>query len=88
MLQSAQTVTATAFCMIGSFTILLGNHQVRNYNISRIPMLSTRAKHAIGILLILIGVLVFLSQFIDGRDRSRRMALDGPGIALSTRAHA
>jgi hypothetical protein len=84
MLQFAQTVTASAFCMIGCFTIVLGNHQVKNYNISRIPMLSTRAKHAIGILMIMIGVLVFLSQFIDRRDGARKLVRAEVGTALNS----
>src|SRR5262245_55060395 len=62
--QSLQSILAMAFCATGALAIAIGSRQITRYDISNIPIISPRAKHAIGILLVLIGALIFLSQFI------------------------
>jgi hypothetical protein len=63
-MQFIQTLLTIALCAAGALMIIIGTRQENARNINRIAIVSPRAKHAIGILLVLIGVIIFLSQFI------------------------
>jgi|APPan5920702963_1055757.scaffolds.fasta_scaffold1088132_1 threonine/homoserine/homoserine lactone efflux protein len=66
-MQSAQTLFAVIFCSFGALMVAIAYYQQANYDLRKIPMISTTAKHVIGLLLIIIAVLVFISQFIARR---------------------
>jgi len=66
-MQPIQTSLTIALCAMGAFIIIIGTRQENALDINKIPIVSPRAKHAIGILLVLIGVLIFLSQLIVRR---------------------
>jgi hypothetical protein len=66
-----ESTLAIAFCAAGTAAIVVGNRQSKMRDINRIPIVSPRAKHVIGILLILVAILVFLSQFIVGTRKAR-----------------
>jgi hypothetical protein len=66
-MQSAQTYFALMFCSLGIAMMLIAHYQKVNYDLRKVPMISSMAKHVVGLLLIIIAVLVFLSQFIVRR---------------------
>jgi hypothetical protein len=66
MLHSLESILSVAFCAVGAIIILVGNRQFRIRDINRIPIISPRAKHVMGILLILVAIVIFLSQFVLG----------------------
>ena len=73
-----ESTLAIAFCAVGTAVIVVGNRQFKMRDINRIPIVSPRAKHVIGILLILVAILVFLSQFIVGTRKARPHSLRQP----------
>ena len=66
-MQSAQTYFALMFYSLGTAMMLIAHYQKVNYDLRKVPMISSMAKHVVGLLLIIIAVLVFLSQFIVRR---------------------
>jgi H+/Cl- antiporter ClcA len=66
-MQSAQTLLALVFGSVGALIILLARYEEANHDIRRTLIISWMAKHTIGLLLIIIAVLIFLSQFITRR---------------------
>jgi hypothetical protein len=63
-MQSAQTFFTVLFGSVGVLMILLARYEKANYDIRRTLIISWMSKHTIGLLLIIIAVLIFLSQFI------------------------
>jgi len=71
MLHSLQSMLSLAFCAMGAVIIVIGNRQFRIRNINNIPLVSPRGKHVIGIFLIIVAVVVFISQFVVGSPKGR-----------------
>ena len=63
-MQSAQTFFAVVFGALGVLMILVARYEKANYDIRKILIISWMSKHTIGLLLMVIAALIFLSQFI------------------------
>jgi hypothetical protein len=61
---SAQTIVAVISCALGALMLVVARHQKLNHDIGKVPLVSWMTKHVIGLLLLIIAILVFLSQFI------------------------
>jgi hypothetical protein len=83
MLHSLQSMLSVAFCAVGAVIIVIGNRQFRIRDIDRIPIISPRAKHVIGIFLILVAVVVFVSQFVVGARKGGPPSLRRPSFGLT-----
>jgi hypothetical protein len=66
ILHPLETILSVALCAAGTAIIVLGNRQFRIRDIDSIPLVSPRTKHVVGIFLILVAVVIFISQFIVG----------------------
>jgi hypothetical protein len=82
MLHSVQSMLSVAFCAVGAVIIAVGNRQFRIRDINKIPIVSPRAKHVIGIFLILVAVVLFVSQFV-GTRKGRPPSLRKPSFGLT-----
>jgi hypothetical protein len=51
-------------CAAGALIIAVGTRQLRVRDISRLPIISPRGKHVLGLFLILVGIVIFFSQFV------------------------
>jgi hypothetical protein len=78
MLHSLQSMLTLAFCAMGAVIIVIGNRQFRIRDINNIPIVSPRAKHVIGIFLILVAIVVFISQFVVGPRKGGPPSLRRP----------
>jgi len=63
-MQSEQTLLTVAFGALGVLMILVARYEKANHDIRKILIISWMSKHTIGLLLIIIAILIFLSQFI------------------------
>jgi hypothetical protein len=63
-MQSAQTIAAAVFGLAGASIFAVGKYQKANHVIGKVPLLSARGKHVIGLILLFLGLLIFLSQFV------------------------
>jgi hypothetical protein len=63
-MQSAQTLLTVVFGALGVLMILIARYEKANYDIRKILIISWISKYTIGLLLIIIAILIFLSQFI------------------------
>jgi hypothetical protein len=63
-MQAAQTLLTVVFGALGVLMILLARYEKANYDIRKILIISWMSKYTIGLLLIIIAILIFLSQFI------------------------
>jgi hypothetical protein len=61
---STQTIFAAVSCTFGVLMLLVARHQKLNHDIGNVPLVSWLTKHIVGLLLLIISILVFLSQFI------------------------
>jgi hypothetical protein len=64
---SIQTIVAGVLCVLGAPMMLVARHQRHNRDIGKVPLISWRAKHVIGLLMLIFSILIFLSQFIAPR---------------------
>ena len=64
---STQTILAAILCVLGALVMLVARHQQHNHDIRKVPIVSWRAKHVVGLLLLIFSILIFLSQFIAPR---------------------
>jgi hypothetical protein len=83
MLQSLQSVLSFAFCAAGAVIIVVGNRQFRMRDINNIPIVSPRAKHVVGIFLILAAIVIFLSQFLADTRKGGRPSLRRPMLGIT-----
>jgi hypothetical protein len=63
-MQSIQSAFALAFCAVGAIVLAGGHYQVKHHQIEKVPLISPRAKHVIGLLGIIIGVLILAAQLM------------------------
>jgi hypothetical protein len=63
-MQSTQSAFAIGFCAMGAIVLAVGHYQVKHHQIGKVPLISPRAKHVIGLLGIIIGVLIFAAQLM------------------------
>jgi hypothetical protein len=63
-MQSAQTFCAVVFGALGVLMILVARYEKASHDIRKILIISWMSKHTIGLLLMIIAALIFLSQFI------------------------
>ena len=63
-MQSTQSAFAIAFCAVGGIVLAVGHYQMKRQQIGKVPLVSPRAKHVIGLLGIIIGVLIFAAQLM------------------------
>ena len=59
-----QSGTAIAFCTTGMLILAIAHYQLQRRRIGEVPLISPRAKHTIGLLLVIIGVLIFAAQLL------------------------
>jgi hypothetical protein len=83
MLPSLQSMLSLAFCAMGAAIIVIGNRQFRIRDINKIPLVSPRGKHVIGIFLILVAIVVFISQFVVGPRKGGSPSLRRPMFGLT-----
>jgi hypothetical protein len=62
--QLTQTGTAIAFCPVGVLVLVVAHYEMRQRKLGQVPLISSRAKHTIGLLLVIIGALIFAAQLI------------------------
>ena len=63
-MQSTQSAFAIAFCAMGAIVLAVAHYQMKRQHIGKVPLISARAKHVIGLLGIIIGVLIFAAQLM------------------------
>jgi membrane-bound ClpP family serine protease len=63
MVETTQTLVFATLGVVGIILIIVGNREMMASDY-RVPIISSRAKHAIGIFFIIVGVTVFVSQFL------------------------
>jgi len=64
MVPSIQSIYAIAFCAAGALILTFAHYQVRRYQVGKVQLISPRANHAIGLVCLVIGVLIFSGQFL------------------------
>lgn len=62
MFETTQTLVFAALVVVGTILIVVGNRELKASEFHA-PIISSRAKHAIGIFFIIVGLSVFISQF-------------------------
>jgi hypothetical protein len=63
-MQSPQSIIAIAFCATGALVLVVTHYQMKHYQIGKVPLISLRAKHTIGLLCVIVGVLILVAQLI------------------------
>jgi hypothetical protein len=63
-MQSTQSAFAIAFCVVGALVLAVAHYQIKHHQIGKVRLISPTAKHVIGLLCIIIGVLIFAAQLI------------------------
>jgi hypothetical protein len=53
-----------AFCAAGALAVTVAHYQINRPHIGKVPLISARGKHVIGLLCIIIGLLILASQLI------------------------
>ncbi len=61
-MQSVQTITAAVIGLVGAATLVVGRYQRAHYAFGR-GLISVQAKYLVGLLLIFLSFLTFVSQF-------------------------
>jgi hypothetical protein len=61
---SIQSIYAIAFCAAGALILAVAHYQVKHHQIGKVQLISPRAKHAIGLVSLVIGVLIFSGHFL------------------------
>jgi hypothetical protein len=79
-MQSAQTIAAAVFGLAGASIFAVGKYQKANHVIGKVPLLSARGKHAIGLVLLFLGVMIFLSQFVGSGTKRIRGKMAGAAV--------
>jgi hypothetical protein len=64
LMQPTQSAFAIAFCAMGAIVLAVAHYQVKHHQIGKVQLISPRAKHVIGLLGIIIGVLIFAAQLM------------------------
>jgi hypothetical protein len=64
---SIQAIYATVFCATGALALAVAHYQVERREIGKVRLISPRAKHLLGLVCIVIGLLFFVGQFIHRR---------------------
>ena len=67
MLFSIQTIYSIALCAAGTLTLAVAHYQVERREIGKVRLISPHAKHLLGLVCIVIGLLFFVGQFIHRR---------------------
>ena len=63
-MQSTQSAVAIAFCAMGALVLGVAHYQMKRGHVGKVPLISARAKHVIGLLAIIIGVLIFAAELM------------------------
>jgi hypothetical protein len=63
-MQSTQSAFAIAFCVAGAIVLVVAHYQTKHKQVGKVPLISARAKHVIGLLGIIIGVLIFAAELM------------------------
>jgi len=66
-MQLTQTGAAIAFCAVGVLVQIFAHYEMRKRQLGKVPIISSRAKHTIGLLLVIIGPLIFAAELIVRR---------------------
>jgi hypothetical protein len=66
-MQLTQTGTAIAFCAVGVLVLVFAHYEMQHRQFGKVPLISSRAKHTVGLLLIIIGALIFAAELIVRR---------------------
>jgi len=61
---SLQSTDALAFCASGALVLAIARYQIGQPHIGKVPLVSARGKHVIGLLCVIIGILIFLAQLL------------------------
>jgi hypothetical protein len=61
---SLQSTYALAFCATGALVLAVSQYQIKQPHIGKVPLISPRGKHVIGLLCVIIGVLILATQFM------------------------
>jgi hypothetical protein len=64
---SVQAAYATGFWAVRALALAISHYQVKHRQIGKVRLVSPRAKHAIGLVFLLIGGLIFAGQFFTHR---------------------
>ena len=59
-----QSIIAIAFCAAGALIFVVTHYQMKHYQIGKVSLISLRAKHSIGLLCVIVGVLISVAQLI------------------------
>ena len=62
MFETTQTLVFAALVVVGTILIVVGNRELKASEFHA-PIISSRAKHAIGIFFIIVGLSMFICQF-------------------------
>jgi hypothetical protein len=73
-MQLLQTSLTIAMCAAGALIVAIGTRQLRVRDVTRLPIISPRGKHVLGIFLILVGIVIFFSQFVGPKRPVRPAA--------------
>jgi hypothetical protein len=63
-MQSTQSAFAIAFCAVGAVGLAVAHYQMKRHQIGKVRLISPTAKHVIGLLGIIIGVLIFAAELM------------------------
>jgi hypothetical protein len=61
---SLQSTYALTFCATGALVLAVSHYQIKQPHIGKVPLVSPRGKHVIGLLCIIIGALIFAAQLM------------------------
>lgn len=61
---SLQSSYALAFCATGALVVAISQYQIKQPHLGKVPLMSPRGKHVIGLLCIIIGVMIFAAQLL------------------------
>jgi hypothetical protein len=64
LMLSIQSIYGIAFCTIGALVLIVAYYQAQRFQIGKVPLVSLRAKHVIGIFCIIIGALILIAKLI------------------------
>ena len=61
---SLQSSYALAFCATGALVVAISQYQIKQPHLGKVPLMSPRGKHVIGLLCIIIGGMIFAAQLL------------------------
>ena len=64
---TTQSTIAIAFGAIGALILVLAHYETRNRQIGKVYLISARAKHVIGLLLVIFAALIVAAELIVRR---------------------